>query len=163
MRSSSVWPSASNRHNSTLVACAENKEKLVPRPSQKAPRGWGRPSRNCDEKLRRLKLKAPGLKSKDGRPAGCNASRERSFRGFGVLRRLRRFVELQRTGFRDQRRTEAGVRFAADAFEAHRLVEFARGGQIALGPQGDAAITRLPGEVDTLFDQHATDAVAARA
>ena len=44
IRSVSVSP-ASNRHTSTFVACAENREKLTPLPSQVAPRGRGSPSR----------------------------------------------------------------------------------------------------------------------
>src|SRR3989344_2110771 len=49
MRSSSVSPVLSNRHSSTLVACAENSAKLTPRPSQVAPSGNGWPSdiREC--------------------------------------------------------------------------------------------------------------------
>src|SRR5687767_12358270 len=88
MRSSSVWPSASNRHNSTLVACAENKEKLVPRPSQNAPLGWGRPSRNCDEKLRRLKLRHPVKKGRTDVPLGATlraSERSAEFVFYAVL------------------------------------------------------------------------------
>src|SRR5580658_1391660 len=43
-RSSSLAPTESNRHTSTLVACAENSVKLVPLPSQIAPWAWGVPS-----------------------------------------------------------------------------------------------------------------------
>src|SRR5262249_42649638 len=44
MRSDSFASSwESNRHNSTLVACSENRAKLTPAPSQVAPRGYGRP------------------------------------------------------------------------------------------------------------------------
>src|SRR5450830_175645 len=45
MRSSSTSPLSSNTHSSTLVALAENRAKLTPRPSQVAPSGKGRPSR----------------------------------------------------------------------------------------------------------------------
>jgi len=44
MRSVSRSPQLSNRQSSTFVAWAENSEKLVPRPSQLAPRGCGKPS-----------------------------------------------------------------------------------------------------------------------
>src|SRR4051812_24380341 len=44
MRSFSVAPDSSKMHTSTLVAFAENSEKLTPLPSQVAPRGCGRPS-----------------------------------------------------------------------------------------------------------------------
>src|ERR1700730_16187012 len=44
MRSSSFSPLSSKRHNSTFVACAENKAKLTPSPSQVAPKGNGEPS-----------------------------------------------------------------------------------------------------------------------
>src|SRR3954464_5046608 len=44
MRSSSVLPSVSKMHSSTLVALHEKSEKLTPRPSQVAPRGLGSPS-----------------------------------------------------------------------------------------------------------------------
>src|SRR3954468_24846147 len=42
----SVWrlPGRSNRHRSTPVACAENRAKLTPLPSQVAPSGTGAPS-----------------------------------------------------------------------------------------------------------------------
>src|SRR5689334_16752246 len=45
MRSTSRLPLPSNRQTSTLVACAENKQKFTPAPSQVAPRGNGVPSR----------------------------------------------------------------------------------------------------------------------
>ena len=45
MRSTSVVPSMSKMHNSTLLACAENSAKLTPIPSQVAPSGKGWPSR----------------------------------------------------------------------------------------------------------------------
>src|SRR5579863_9442305 len=45
MRSSSRLPSRSNRHTSTLVACAENNVKFVPLPSQIAPWACELPSR----------------------------------------------------------------------------------------------------------------------
>src|SRR3954453_6383020 len=44
MRAVSRAPLLSNRQTSTFVACAENRTKLVPLPSQVAPRGSGRPS-----------------------------------------------------------------------------------------------------------------------
>src|SRR5262245_46840840 len=44
MRSVSRLPSRLNRHNSTLVALAENRAKFVPRPSQLAPSGCGEPA-----------------------------------------------------------------------------------------------------------------------
>src|ERR1700754_2998909 len=44
MRSSSRSPLSSNRHSSTLVACAENSAKLTPLLSQVAPSGNGEPS-----------------------------------------------------------------------------------------------------------------------
>src|ERR671938_1970720 len=44
MRSSSRLPCASNRQSSTFSACAENSAKLVPRPSQIAPRRDGDPA-----------------------------------------------------------------------------------------------------------------------
>src|SRR5262249_9801159 len=43
MRSSSRRPWLSNRQSSTFVAFCENRAKLVPRPSQVAPKGWGEP------------------------------------------------------------------------------------------------------------------------
>src|ERR1700739_814631 len=45
MRSISCPPVWSKRHTSTLVALAENSEKLTPLPSQLAPIGIGTPSR----------------------------------------------------------------------------------------------------------------------
>src|SRR5580700_10927200 len=44
MRSSSRRPWLSNRQSSTFCALAENSAKLVPRPSQAAPSGWGAPA-----------------------------------------------------------------------------------------------------------------------
>src|SRR5438105_3319036 len=44
MRSTSRRPWLSNRQSSTFCALAENSAKFVPRPSQLAPRGWGRPA-----------------------------------------------------------------------------------------------------------------------
>src|SRR6202012_4007211 len=46
MRSSSRRPWPSNRHSSTFCALAENNAKLVPRPSQLAPRREGAPADN---------------------------------------------------------------------------------------------------------------------
>src|SRR3954452_17648349 len=43
MRSSSRRPCPSNRHSSTLVALAENRAKLTPEPSHRAPSGNGEP------------------------------------------------------------------------------------------------------------------------
>src|SRR5436309_135217 len=43
MRSSSRRPCGSNRQSSTFRALAENSAKFVPRPSQVAPNGWGKP------------------------------------------------------------------------------------------------------------------------
>src|SRR5262249_19093084 len=50
MRSISVSPALSNRHNSTFVALAENKAKFTPSPFQVAPSGKGRPSRRRDRR-----------------------------------------------------------------------------------------------------------------
>src|SRR5215813_2070115 len=44
MRSSSRLPWLSKRQSSTLLAFCENSAKLVPRPSQVAPKGWGAPA-----------------------------------------------------------------------------------------------------------------------
>src|SRR5262249_49769263 len=51
MRSSSVRPVSSNRQSSTLVALAENSEKLTPSPSHVAPRGLGEPSATRDFRM----------------------------------------------------------------------------------------------------------------
>src|SRR6185437_1306804 len=65
IRSSSVCPLLSNRHSSTLVAWAENSEKLTPIPSQVAPRGSGDPS------LRRETLSAGGMMRPSRHPRWC--------------------------------------------------------------------------------------------
>src|SRR5262249_11191309 len=44
MRASSRAPAVSNRHSSTLSACAENSTKFVPVPSKLAPSGDGTPA-----------------------------------------------------------------------------------------------------------------------
>ncbi|MNC49016.1 hypothetical protein D3C75_981650 [compost metagenome] len=61
MRSISCSPVESNRHSSTLVALAENRAKLTPRPSQVAPRGKGRPSRIRDGATERVFFGVRGL------------------------------------------------------------------------------------------------------
>src|SRR3954469_24380395 len=65
MRSSSRRFCASNRHSSTFSALPENNAKLVPRPSQVAPSGCGRPAasrtlelRNEEKRRKRGKDKA---------------------------------------------------------------------------------------------------------
>src|ERR1700754_3662773 len=55
MRSVSRRASRSNRHSSTLAACAENSAKFVPRPSQVAPSGCGDPAEVCPLDLRNEK------------------------------------------------------------------------------------------------------------
>src|SRR5580692_9325796 len=52
MRSSSRRPWLSNRQSSTFWALAENSAKLVPLPSQLAPRGWGAPAESLVLALR---------------------------------------------------------------------------------------------------------------
>src|SRR5580698_4560766 len=47
----SFFPEESNRHSSTPSELSENSEKLVPRPSQVAPRGKGEPADWCDLSL----------------------------------------------------------------------------------------------------------------
>ena len=58
-------PVPSNRHSSTFSACAENRAKFVPRPSQVAPSGCGVPAesrmlafRNQKNRRKRRKDKA---------------------------------------------------------------------------------------------------------
>src|SRR5690348_5341361 len=50
MRSTSVLPSASKIHSSTLVALPENSAKLTPSPVHVAPSGKGKPSRSRDRR-----------------------------------------------------------------------------------------------------------------
>src|SRR5215510_13140090 len=63
-RSSSRRPWGSNRHSSTRLALAENRAKLVPRPSHVAPRGYGRPS------VSRIHLKLRNEKERGKRRKG---------------------------------------------------------------------------------------------
>src|SRR5215510_2815684 len=63
-RSSSRRPWGSNRHSSTRLALAENKAKLVPRPSHVAPRGYGRPA------VTRIHLKLRNEKERGQRRKG---------------------------------------------------------------------------------------------
>src|ERR1700742_1870630 len=65
MRSSSRRPWPSNRHSSTFSALAENSTKLVPRPSQLAPR------RECVPAVRRMLTfwdEEDGGQWRDGKP-----------------------------------------------------------------------------------------------
>src|SRR4051812_27738224 len=86
MRSSSFFPSSSNRHSSTFKAFAENKAKFTPRPSQVAPSGCGDPSRTRDFRIAggiddlacggRNETKKGGLPPPfhDGNASGCQAA-----------------------------------------------------------------------------------------
>src|SRR5690242_21345190 len=63
MRSVSRRPPRSNRHNSTLVALAENNAKFVPRPSHVEPSGCGEPAEMWP--LRGLRNEKDGSKGWD--------------------------------------------------------------------------------------------------
>ena len=63
-------PSSSNRHSSTLSACSENSEKLVPPPSQVAPSGNGRPGHDVSHLT-----SAPDIGGSSAQPSvGCGGS-----------------------------------------------------------------------------------------
>src|SRR5438128_11568110 len=66
-------------------------------------------------------------------------------------------------GFVDEMLAEAVVRFAArDELELRLLIEAARRRQLAVRPQRDALISRLPREADALGDETRADAQSAR-
>src|ERR1700741_3550101 len=64
MRSTSRPPSWSNRQSSTFSALAEKSAKLVPRPSQVAPRGCGAPAESRRLELRDEKNGSQGRNNK---------------------------------------------------------------------------------------------------
>src|SRR5262245_53161676 len=64
MRSISRRPWLSNRQSSTFSAFAENRAKLVPRPSQVAPKGCGAPTESRTLSLRNEKNCSEGRNNK---------------------------------------------------------------------------------------------------
>src|SRR3954464_10047175 len=80
---SCVASGKSNRHNSTLVACAENTAKLTPTPVQVAPSGYGSPGQTRIDRTR-FKPRATGDGGRGDRGSGTKGLRKTSQRPRGL-------------------------------------------------------------------------------
>src|SRR5690606_18966183 len=142
MRSISVLPCSSNRQSSTRVACAENRAKLTPRPSQLAPSGNGVPSVTRERWC--LRMVATSGFRRLGRARGTGFLQQCRLLGLAQRHRLR-LADASRLG----RCRRLGLRLGFGQFAGHLPMAL----MLAMGTT--FGLPDLEGKfADTLFIDH---------